>query len=134
MDLFKNRYCTLSFNEMTGILDQLWTEDTQKMSIEEYQEIQKSTVSMFEQHQAKGIFVDLKKFRWGIAPPMQIWTNKNVIEPLVSAGIKKISYTVPEELVAELSVQQTLEENEDLNFPYQYFSEERLARIWLASD
>ncbi len=133
MEVFRNKYCALSYTEKSQTLDQIWSAETENMTLEDYKNVQLNTVKLFEYNCAKRIYVYLKDFRWAITPDVQIWTNDNIIKPLVKAGILKISYIVPKDLIAQLSMEQTLEEDTEQKFPYKYFTTENEARNWLLS-
>ncbi len=131
MEVFNNKYCVLSYADKSQTLDQIWSAETENMTIEDYKNIQLNTVKQFKDNCAKRIYVYLKDFRWPIVPDIQIWTNYNIIKPLINANILKISYIVPEEFITQLSMEQTLEEDEEQKFPYKYFTNEKEARDWL---
>lgn len=65
---------------------------------------------------------------------MQEWTAKNVFIPTKHKGLKKAAFIVPQEVYEQLtveflSVEQTMEENQNL-FQTQYFTSEQEAFQW----
>ena len=133
MELFKNKYCILSNNEQNKIFDQIWSENTEYMSDENYKEIQLKTIDLFKKKLAKKMFIDVKKFNFPIVPDLQKWTVENIINTLANAGILKIAYLAPTELFSQVSIEQTLKEDEEQIFPYKYFDKKESAMEWLTN-
>lgn len=134
MEVFNDKFCVLSYMNESQTLNQIWSSETDKMTFEDYKNVQLNTVKHFKESKAKYIYVYFKDFSWRITPTVQTWTNEHIIKGLIEAGIVKISYIVPEDFIANLSMEQTLEEDEEQVFPYEYFSDEKEAREWLLSD
>ncbi|NJL11731.1 MAG: hypothetical protein HC913_01015 [Microscillaceae bacterium] len=66
-------------------------------------------------------------------PDLQDWTATEITPGLAEAGLQKMALLIPHELIANLAVQQTVDEMEAEGMPYEtkYFDDEAQARTWL---
>ena len=74
---------------------------------------------------------DISDFEFIIAPDLQIWTNDNIIVKLLEAGLQKIAYVSSPDLFAQISVEQTLDEDIAQDFPSAQFKTIDDAMDWL---
>ncbi|WP_143090968.1 hypothetical protein [Thermoflexibacter ruber] len=71
-----------------------------------------------------------------ITPDLQEWTVENVFFPTKHKGLQKAAFIVPQEvfdqlIVEFLSIEQTMEENQNL-FETKYFTSEKEAYLWFS--
>ncbi len=67
--------------------------------------------------------------KYVIGLEMQEWMNKEILT--IAVNFKKSAYIVPTELFAQVSVEQTMEEETGQKIVQQYFENEDEARKWL---
>jgi hypothetical protein len=82
----------------------------------------------------KCFFLDTVNFFFPIEPTLQIWVAETILPKIAEAGCKKIAFLTSEDFVAQLSVEQTMEERDDLSFQVRYFLSESEAFSWLKND
>ena len=72
--------------------------------------------------------VDERNMRFIIIPELQNWINKVLIMPAIEAGLRKVAFLLPEELFAQISVEQTMDENDSRLLKVKYFETEEEAQ------
>ena len=130
MALFESRYLQISLDEEKSIIINKWLPTTKDMTDEEYQENMLEFVKLAEAHKPKFHLIESEEFLYGITVDMQEWTNNEIFPRLAAAGIKKIAFTVSSELVAQMSIEQALEEDKAAAFQVKYFDSKEDAVNW----
>ena len=127
-----SNYQQVGFEEANNILIFKWLLTTANMSEAEFiEEIKKASKTINSYKDCKVLLLS-KDMRFAISPDIQLKANEILLPAYNSAKVKKLAILIPEELVTELSVEQTIEEKEDEhNFKSNFFSEEEEARKWL---
>lgn len=76
---------------------------------------------------------NLTDFAIVIDPEMQEWIDDNINQKEIEIGVRFEAFLMPGDLVEQLSVQQTMEEQYGQSIETQYFSERDTALKWLMS-
>ena len=103
---------------------------TADMKQEEFRAEMNIFVEMCEKYKPENELVHLLEMKYVIALEDQEWMNKEVF-PRYTNIIKRMAFFVPTELFAQISVEQTMEEETGQQFVQQYFENEENARNWL---
>ncbi|WP_299460084.1 hypothetical protein [uncultured Microscilla sp.] len=83
------------------------------------------------EHDAKGILVNTLKFDFPISPELQQWYNENIVPMHLSAGITRMAFLLPDDFYAQLSIEQTMAEQQAKAQVTQYFNDYAEAEQWL---
>ena len=134
MKLFENMFVSLIYDVEYNVLKQIWTEASEEMTDDNYMEIQLKTLELFKEKGANKIFVDVVNFKYIIIIEMQEWTVENILNKLIEAGIEKTAYITSNDLFAQISVEQTIDEEKQQKFIAKYFQTPKEAYSWLLSD
>ncbi|GAB4395470.1 MAG: hypothetical protein OHK0053_03600 [Microscillaceae bacterium] len=70
---------------------------------------------------------------FAIAPTVQEWIDKTIFPRVLAVGVLHVAIVIPSELIANLSVQQAMEESEGAKFITRYFDKSEDAKQWLLS-
>ncbi|HAI77152.1 MAG TPA: hypothetical protein DCM08_12985, partial [Microscillaceae bacterium] len=62
---------------------------------------------------------------------LQSWVDQEIFPQFVQAGLRKYAIIVSQEMVAQLSIEQTMEESQASNFQVRYFDDSEEAMRWL---
>jgi hypothetical protein len=130
MILFNSPYLQISIDEEKSIITNTWLPKTEDMTDAEYQENMLEFAKFVEAYKPKYHLIESKNFLYGITVEMQEWTNNTVFPRLAEAGIKKIAFTVSSEMVAQMSIEQALEEEKAAVFQVKYFDSGEQAVNW----
>ena len=99
------------------------------MTDDEFKKEMSIIYDMVDKKKPKIALINLLDMKYVIGLEMQEWMNKKILTAEVN--FKKSAYIVPTELFAQVSVEQTMEEETGQKIVKQYFENEDEARKWL---
>jgi len=131
MEIFKSKFLTVSYNPKNQILKAVWDPATQQMTDADFREnIQEGVWKNIEHYKPIGFIGDTRQFLFIIAPELQEWYGAN-ISSVFGRYTKKIAMIMSQDFISQLSVEQTIEEDNQSGFVTKYVSSETEALIWL---
>lgn len=130
MELQKNPFMTTQLiNGNTGF--SVWNPNTSIMTDEEYIEILKENIQVSKaNHQVKYILADMRQFAYTMGTEVQAWVLENYGVGMKDAGILRMAIVMPNDFIANLSVEQAVDESKK-EVPVNYFSNFEDAENWL---
>ncbi len=84
-----------------------------------------------EKYKPKRLIVDSQMFFFPITPDMQDWTNNTIFPRVLAAGLRKVAIILTPDIISQMALEQTMEENVALQFQIRYFDKESASRDWL---
>ena len=127
-----SKYQQVSFEEKSNVLVFKWLPATEKMTTEEFVEDIKIAAKTMMQYKECKVLLLSQDMRFVISPDIQEKANEILLPAYSDAGVKKLAIIVPLELVSEMSLEQTVEENQDKHaFRTHFFADEKSAREWI---
>lgn len=133
MELYKDEFVTYSLSHEGKVLAQDWTPATAQLEDDNFQHLMTTLVGLVERHKPQGLLVNTQQFQYLLTPSMQTWSAEHVLAKHSQNGVKKMALIVSQEMITQLSIEQTLEENTALGFANRYFSDIAEAEAWLAN-
>lgn len=133
MQVYKDKYVTLSYFKEKSLFEEVWMEETEDMEDEEFMKIELILADLFLKYKPEKLYSDTLNLRYAVAPEMQVWLDINVAAKAMEAGIKKIARIMSSDFIAQISLEQLMEEkhSEIADFENRYFDDEAEAREWL---
>ncbi len=131
MEVYMSEYQNIQYNEDKSLIKQVWSEKTQYMTDEEFQEEMQKLAENFDKYKPNYVFIDQRNFLYVVVPSMQRWVDMNVNKVLVLNKCKKIAFIVPPDFLAKLAVSQTLQESYSQNLNVRFFDKEDDGWEWL---
>jgi hypothetical protein len=93
--LHQDEFLRILWNERAKIIGIDWKEATSSMTDEDF----KAALTLFaghvEQKKARGILVDVSRFRHKPGPEVQPWRVKNISNRYAAAGVKRQAFLFP---------------------------------------
>lgn len=131
MIVFESNYLAVDLTEDKKILTGVWRNIDFKFTTDSFKE---NMLAWFEEAKKIGninILADAREFTFTIDIDNQSWINKNVIGKYSEYGVKKLGFLVSPDIFAQVSIEQTIEEEEQ-TFEVCYFEDGQEAVEWLA--
>jgi hypothetical protein len=107
-----------------------WKEGSVNLLDVEFMEINEKYLELIEAHKLKSFFIDTRKFYYTIDPEMQAWVGENILSKLPGLGIKRLAFLMSEEFIAQLSIEQTMD-NLGESCQMRYFDDREEAIEWV---
>ena len=133
--LFTDRFMTLTITVRDGIsvvYADYFTE-TERMDKEGYKNHIHILREKIIESKAHAFISDTENFRFPISPDMQLWSVSHFVKPLQDAGVKKVAIMMPDEFIANLAVEQSIDEANEVGLLTRYFSNTQEAENWIFS-
>ena len=90
------KFLKILWDEKTRLIGIDWKETTAEMTDEQFKAELTLFASHVEQQKARGILVDVGRFRHRMAPEVQQWRVKNISCRYDAAGVKRFAFLFPE--------------------------------------
>ncbi len=130
MLLHKSKFVEITLEEENSLIIDKFLPETYKMNIDEFKKEMFIFVEMCEKYCPKRELVYLMQMEFIISPDLQEWMNREIFPRYLNI-IKRMAFLVPTEIVIQISVEQTMEEETGSKFLQAYFDSEIEARKWL---
>ena len=131
-EIYNSYGMIVSYLEETSFFKQSFTPETKNWTDNSYKEQFEEYAKLIREYKPLYIIVDTQNFMFSVIPEIQVWQS-NYINPLISEiGVKKIAMLMNDDFITQISIEQTLEENEENNsWETKFFSNEDEAITWL---
>ena len=111
-----------------------WFNTTELMNDEEYKHEMERNAKECQIYRHPKHLVDLRNFLYTISPEVQAWTDNIIFPRFLDTGLNRIAFVVSQDLFAQVSVEQMLEEDTAVSsFQSRYFDHYFQARDWLTA-
>jgi len=129
MNIIYESDCKTSYyEEDLSLITNVWT--NKDMANEEFQKEILIWVELVEKYKPKNLIADLTNFIFTINIELQDWTGNEVFPRLTAAGARKFAIIVSQEIVSQLSVEQTMDEANPSKLRSNYFASIDEAKKW----
>lgn len=133
MKNYTSTFQDIHIDESLKLLQKKWTGATADMSEETFKSEVEKIAQLAEQYHIEKFHDDTTNFYFVIMPRLQTWVNEQIFPRFINAGLRKYAIVVSEEMIAQLSIEQTMEEDNTNNFQVCYFDSAEKAKKWLLS-
>ncbi len=130
-ELKKTEYVTHYGDLEISLLEQIWENEEENMTEEDYKNDMKNYLYLVTIYNFKLNLINTKFFAYFINPEVQEWVDENIFT-ITKNIVEKIAFVVPTNIVAQISIEQTMEEANGLGYKkVAYFDTNEEARFWL---
>lgn len=126
--LHEDKFFKILWDESTRIIGIDWKEATSAMTDEEFKAELTLFAGQVEQKKARGILVDVSRFRHSPGPDVQPWRVKNISNRYYAAGVERFAFLFPEGAQVPPMMNQS---SPGENFLTQAFASRKQAVEWL---
>ena len=130
MELYKSKFIEITFDRANKNIKNKWFPITEQMSDEEYKSEMLKFADLAKEYKPTYHLIHSLDFKYTITIEMQEWTNFTIFPQLIEVGVKKIAFLVSSEIVAQMAIEQTLDESNASAFQVKYFDKEVDACAW----
>jgi hypothetical protein len=127
-ELLEDKFLKVFWDDSTRIIGIDWKEATSSMTDEEFKAELTLFAGQVEEKKARGILVDVSRFRHKPGPDVQAWRVKNISNRYSEAGVARFAFLFPE--VAQIPPMMN-QSSPGENFLTQAFTGRKQAVAWL---
>jgi len=127
--IYQDKFVSLYFDETKGVFISKWLEASAYITIDEIKSEFKNAVELIEQYKPKYYLANNLDQKFGYDVDIQKWVATTILTPCIKVGVNKFAILMPADFIAQLSTEQTVDEN-TLPIEIQYFNDEKEAYEW----
>lgn len=131
MKVYESNYWIIYFEDDNKLIRTVWNENSAKLTKDLYQKEMSEYAAQVEKNKPSRLMVDSQKFFFPITPDLQEWTNNQIFPRVLAAGLRKVAIILTPDIISQMSLEQTMEEDTGLQFQTKYFDSEEESRKWL---
>lgn len=111
--IIEKKFWDIYHNSQLNILELYWKDIGKNLKLEDFKSYLLELVKFIEKYKPKGFLVDSRAYHVVMSIEFQAWHDQIIIPSYIKSGIKNIVFIVnEEEMVVNLSLEQTFEEEE----------------------
>ena len=133
MELHDSRFARIEYIEDLQMVVHIWKIESVNLTEEDFKNEMQTLAFFFKQYKPKRVFVDQREFYFTVVPGLQRWVDTNVNKILVDNGTEKVAFVVSPDILAKLTVTQTLSESYSQNLNVRFFDDYKDAKQWIES-
>lgn len=88
-------------------------------------------VEQCEKYRIQNMIADTRLFKFAVTPELQEWTNTVTFPRIIAAGLKKFAIVESADMLAQLSLEQTMDEESTGVFASRFFGTVEDAMKWI---
>ncbi|TAF65704.1 MAG: hypothetical protein EAZ55_08040 [Cytophagales bacterium] len=137
MIISETNFIIISYLEPQNAVKVEWKADSSLMGVEEFKAQINLEKEAFVQYKPSFVLGQTQAMAYTISPEEQNWHNELIMPTFASIGLKKLAVVVSNDIFAQVSIQQALEEGETTEqngFKTRYFENETDALTWFQKD
>jgi hypothetical protein len=130
--IHQSPYFIVSYHEAQGIFESSW-QNSQELTSTIFKKEMLVYVELVKKYKPTQYLVDDHDNKFVISIELQDWVNEYIFPHTMHEAVKKFALVVPQEIFAQISLEQTIETGEEniKKIPTQYFSNREAAMQWL---
>jgi len=132
MRIFENNFLTIDYFEDRSYF-KVVRQGTSEIGEEEYKKYMLEWHDEIEYYKPMYQLVNYLNFYRPIEPHMQRWLNEHLIGPAFKTGMQKVAFIISRDFYVQVSLEQTMAEQEGKQIQLKYFDNELDAEKWLFS-
>lgn len=129
----KSSYFLIYFDKENSLFHYVFNSTTESMYPKDYINELKVFIKLVKEYRPKKVLGDMVDFFFTITPEIQEWITENLFTVYDEIGFEKIAILMSNEFIANLSIEQTMDEGNKSSFQTAYFDDEQEAKNWLLS-
>ncbi|WP_026999557.1 hypothetical protein [Eisenibacter elegans] len=128
--LKENNWISVSYDASNKHLRATWKPESADMPEDDFRAINSFYVTCFQHHTITSFLIDSREFNFPISPEAQTWVGEEIIPAVINLGLSRLAFMMSKEFIAQLSIEQTMEEGGNVPFQIKYFSDLDEAQAW----
>jgi hypothetical protein len=133
MKVYQSDYLQIDTSDEQSLLELTWLPATSEMSAEEYKNEHVELLKFMLDQKTKKVLGNIKELGFVVSPEVQEWMNINIFVPAMEVGFSTLAVVMSTEFLAQLSIEQVMEEEVGQQIMTKYFDDVEEARNWILS-
>ena len=132
--VYKGRFIYIEYDGASSVMFSKWNNSDQ-MTEDDFRSEMIKYKDFALANKVQNYLVDNTEMYFAISPTLQIWVNENIFPFTMHPETRKFAIVMPEDFIAQISLEQTIEEGEKTIGTVQtrYFDTLEKAQTWILS-
>lgn len=128
MEIYKSKF--LEIIPQGELMEFVWSDYSVHLTDEDFRQELLQEVKMVKQYRPTHLLIDTTNFMFAISPDVQTWIDEEVYPAWADAGVVKIALLMSPEFIAQLSLEQAIDENTQKLLESDFFESRDNALSW----
>jgi hypothetical protein len=133
MQLYQSPYLIIEHDSASNFQTNTWLASTSDLDEATFRSEVLQQAIAARKNQPKAFLTDACDFLFPIHPDLQAWVNNNIFTEMRASGVKKLALLISKDLIAQLGIEQLVDDDPVKGFVTQYFGEKDEAITWINS-
>lgn len=129
--IYRSQFKEVFWESDHQLISKKWFKTSEDMTPDEFKHEMTEYGKLVNLYKPKKELVDTTNFNFTITPELQEWVGNNVFQIYDQVGMKHAALLVSKEFIAQLSLEQAMDEGHGQKLIKRYFDNEKEARDWL---
>ncbi len=130
MEIYRNKYVKFIYDAKNLSINYYWSAETEYMSDEEYKKVMLIGIDYVKKFNPKNLLADQTNYKFIVTPDLQSWNAKETLPEIFKIGIVKYAIIESDDFITMLSMEQTMEEDQNKKYKIMFFNNEKEAKEW----
>ena len=126
--IFESKFKKTSFDSAKALMINTWTDA--EMTDDDFKTEILSWAELVEKYKPSKMIADTTKYNYLNTPESQTWTGTVIFPRLISAGMKKFAIIIPTDILKQMALEQTMDEEKSGTLATSYFDSISKAEQW----
>ncbi|WP_338760721.1 hypothetical protein WAF17_14120 [Bernardetia sp. ABR2-2B] len=131
MNVYQSDYLQIDSSDEQKLLELTWLPTTADMTSEEYKNEHVELLKFMLEQKTEKVLGNIKELGFVVSPEVQEWMNINIFAPAMEVGFDKLAVVMSSEFLAQLSIEQAMEEEVGQQITTKYFDNVKEAKEWI---
>ncbi len=110
-----------------------WRENTGEMTLDDFKQESLNCLALTRQLRPHKMMVDSREMFFPVVPELQDWLNENVFRVNLELGLNISAFVMSKEEITQMSIEQTMDEQEGIKFQNAFFDTPEAAFDWITA-
>ncbi len=131
MEIYKSEYWSINFDNTNRVIHPKWNTKSGEMGEDIYLSEMWKYTELVEEYKPLKALINLTEFSFPITPEIQTVIDTEMFPRILAVGVRKVAIILSPDFIAQLSIEQVMEEEKGMEFNTNYFDSEETALKWL---
>lgn len=131
MNIYQSDYLQIDAFDEQRLLELTWLPATSHMIAEEYKNEHVELLKFMLAQKTEKVLGNIKNLGFVASPQVQEWMNENIFVPAMGVGFSKLAVVMSTEFLAQLAIEQVMDEEVGQQIMTKYFDDVEEAKEWI---
>jgi len=130
---YKSKFMEVTFHQEQQTIEFRWFKETIELIDEDFKRELTQQVRSVAEYKPQNVLIDTTQFIFPISPEIQKWVDEEVYPAWAANGVSKMGLLMSPEMISQLSIQQAVAENSQVQLKSGFFETKAEAFEWFRS-